>query len=913
MTELFASHSGKHSAILLIDASGSVVGNRFNDRLVFDKIKNVIDNLEETEYWVIFWNSNWFAHEKFTNGIFKLPFPVKKTNVDQPFTMVKGYINNKCLTFPHLAFNSIPDEWISKTDFTRIYFITDGEMGYADISYSDKNDLKNALSGSIRRLFEKFNNIQLNIITVEPRDMDFTQIETLRQAAGCDVYNVIMENHLTKYVTKFISYTLNNTNGFVHINKNIAPPGFVPFGDKFFSELKVGEFIHYLRNLIGHTTDQDELLKIVQSLSTTLCTLTKDKPKKLADDIIKTFCSFFNDTCLDQMFVQFILTDAVQKENAGMAGVFAVYRNQLKDLYKQANDLLLTNVKNAIGIAECFLTLPLGNLGNQIVSGHFRVIDKNISIDAKSYPQSSIMINEFLLPVIPLDYSGNSPMNEQCLRQWVRLLVHKLYNVNAVDDVVIYIVLSIVFRVVQSPVDLSIKNSYRNLGTIMLKKKRMNSDTTELARLENGELPTPNSGKIESFYAFMETIKPRLELTIHPMTLWYAVCLAMNNPALASKQLLHCRSFIEVDFPGVDPVKLLDVIIVPHVTCHTIPFETVLDYNCLITMEDTSTTGGYRFLPHTNLVGTNCCPVYVLSEEGHRNLLSNLATSLCPICYTQLTAASFQHVDKKPPMPEMMILPPGTPNIFTMNNGSRAAASAASATALLPPATVAASSAAVYSGALTKRGTLVIMKGTVGVGKTTYSTKLKERVEAMDGQCIVVGTDKYCKTGMALPEAVARVKADILAINNLPDKKLLVVVIDTCGEKVTGNTIFDVNFTGWNKVNAWPNLDRSKMDGYLAWSLRNVLQRGAPNEASSHNLNPITTTTDVCVSVHKKKAQALFGKKIQSPASLGYGRPKEEIIAIINSAADTYQAYLDATIPIDAAVEKFINKKIIKQ
>ncbi len=43
-----------------------------------------------------------------------------------------------------------------------------------------------------------------------------------------------------------------------------------------------------------------------------------------------------------------------------------------------------------------------------------------------------------------------------------------------------------------------------------------------------------------------------------------------------------------------------------------IPFEQVLDYSgCLITMEETSKTGGFRFLQHKNLVGVQCSPVYV--------------------------------------------------------------------------------------------------------------------------------------------------------------------------------------------------------------------------------------------------------------------------------------------------------------
>src|SRR5581483_7944930 len=105
------------------------------------------------------------VQKNFTNGIYKIPFVVNKSTLEQIFIFIKSYINNNCLTFPHLAFDNISEEWISNTSFTRIYFITDGEIGHDNISKCKKNSLKIALSKSIKQLFNKHNNIQLNIIT----------------------------------------------------------------------------------------------------------------------------------------------------------------------------------------------------------------------------------------------------------------------------------------------------------------------------------------------------------------------------------------------------------------------------------------------------------------------------------------------------------------------------------------------------------------------------------------------------------------------------------------------------------------------------------------------------------------------------------------------------------------------------
>lgn len=903
--DLFASHQSKQAPILLIDASGSVISCLFNGKTVFDKIKELIMGLEEQEFRVIFWNSDMNAQKFFAGGIYKLPFVVKKASLEMAFSVVKPNIHGGCLTFPHLGFESIPSEWISLVEPTKIYFITDGEMGYSNITTYDKNGLKLKLQNAIQKLFTKFTTIQLNIITVEPKTMDFTQIETLQRAAGCDVYNVIMDNHLTKYITKFVSYTLNNLTGFVHINKIIPPPGFVPFGDQYFSEQRIGEFVKYLVDLINNTKDDNELLKIVQYLSSTLCVLTKDKPVKMQTAIIKTFCGLFAGTTLDNMFVHFILSDAVEKENAGSADIFAAYRARMRDLYKQANELLLKNVKDAIGINETFLTLPLDN---KIIAGHFRMIDRNLIIKGTTYPQSGISINQIILPIIPFDYTGSSAMNEQCLRQWVRVLISKMYGVNAMEDIVIYLVLSIVLKIVLSDVDDDIKNAYRKLGTVMLRKKRMNSDMTELERLENGELPIPNSGKIEAFHGYMEQINRIYGLALHPMTTWYAMCLALNNESLMTKQLIHCQEHIKQNFPELDSKNLLDHLKsrMEQVVCYKIPFESVLDYHCLITLEDTSVSGGYRFLPHHNFMGVTCCPVYVLSRDGYRTLMENPETSVCPICFTRLNDSHFGVVGPKPSIPdELSIFGEGIVNLFSND----AVIPEVKILKHVPISTTSSTHIPMTSDnyELKNKGTVVLMRGVVGSGKTTFSMKIKERVEAAGNKCIVVGVDQYCKTGMSVPDAITKIKEELVQIDSL-DAKRIVVVIDTCGDKQSSNNVFfGVDFRKWKKVNAWPNLQRTMMDEYLAWTLRNVLRRGVPTETDHYYLNPANGNLNTCIQVHKTKTRSLFGKKNQ------YILPEmsatmDEVMSHINDKADAYQQMLDTKMLLDEQVDKIYIK-----
>ena len=891
MSDLFESHTAKHTTILLIDASGSVIQNKFNDVLIFDQIKIIINELNETEYRVIFWNSDKNAEDFFKGGVYKLPFIVKKNTLDQAFMFVRKHIKNTCLTFPHLAFDSISDDWIKNTDLTKIYFITDGEMGYSNISSSDKNILKVKLSNSIQRLFAK-SNVQLHIITIEPKNMDFTQMETLEKAAGCDVFNVISESRLTNYITKFVSYTPNNLNGFVHLSKNIPPAGYVPFGEKYFSEFRTNEFITYLADLITSTNAKDDaddhLLQIVQSLSSTICVLIKDKPAKIVEDITKTFCKLFENTVLDNMFVKFILTDAIQRELDGMANVFAAYRSQLKNLYKQANDLLQKNVKDAIGINDQFISFPIDN---KIITGSFRLIDKNLTINKVLYPQAAILSGNVHLPILPFN-GNNSAINEQCLRQWMRLLVQKMYHVDTMGDIVIYIMLATLLRIVISDgINDDVKNSYRQLATIMLQKKRTNSDATEISKFEDGELPIPNTGKIETFYTMMEKINEILRTKLQPMTLWYCMCLALDNDRMITKQLIHCKDSIEKDFPGTDPIGILSNIksMLTPITHYDIPFENILDYSCLIIGEDISKVGGFRFLPHKNIVGSACSPIYVLSIEGHAQLIANQETSVCPICYARLTEASFEKVGPKPQPVDFFA--EKTFDVF----GN-----------VVPKVHQKFSATLTFN----KKGSLIIMKGTIGSGKTKSSMMIKNQIEKRDGYCFVVGTDKYCKSGKTISEAIMLIREELSEINDLEDNnKNLFVVIDTCGEKQPTNIIFECDFTGWSKVNYWPNLIRSEMMGYFAWSLRNVLRRGKPSIDDNYYFNMIDAGTKTCIEVHKKKIIALFGKK-SVYLKINFLDSCSEVLSKINDLADAYQTKLDTLMPLDDKITAFVETLI---
>ncbi len=879
----------KRPVILLIDASGSVRSPYRGSTTIIDEMESIVKNIKAEQFRIIFWNSDKVSEENnknFPRGLLQIMHVVDKSVIKQPFFFAKSKIVDSSLTFPHLGFQAIPKEWIDDKEPTHVYFITDGQMGYGSCPSSELQSLKTSLKLEIEKLFQKHNNIHLHIVTVEAKNMDFNQLETLNVAAGGDVFNVIQSNQLTKYITEFISYTPNNSQGYHHINTVIPPPGYVPFQKSYFSETKTNEFIRYLHDLIKKTPGEDDLLKIIQCLSSTLKVLTKDKPQKVVESIVQTFCDLFKGTVIDPTMAQFILADTILLESQGKAIVFSAYRSKLRDLYKQAQSLLQQNTKNVLGLTGDFITFPIDD---KIVYGHNSLVTETLKIGGSSYPNSSVKINNLVVPALPIITTEEcSLINEQCIRQFVRGIISRQYQVDQMGDIVIYIVLGLVLKVVLSDVDEKYTNAYRRLGHIMLRKKRLNTDITELQRLETGELPIPNSGKIETFYGFMDNVARLLNIRCKPMTLWYAMCLALNNPSLITKQLIHCSESISEEYQDIENVNLLIKLkeSIKPITVHEL---SLTDYKCIITLTDCSNEGGYMFKPHISLTNSTCAPVYVVSQHGYEMMMGQ-QNVLCPICYQSLNVNDFKAVGPKVGQDDIIFADsvrspfsqgekkpqiPSQKHNLTMSNSS-------------------------------SKKILVLMKGTVGAGKSTFSRELQNAVEKIGGYCFNEGTDKYCCQGYTTPEACKMVTAELKKLETI-ENPLVVVIIDTCGDRNNSDVIFDIDFRGWKKIAVLANYNKDRQKQYLSWSLRNVLNRSLHSGTSNYYLNPVSAGVNVCVDVHHKKAIAIFGKKTQK---VSYGNTRESVLKDITTAADEYAQFLEQSMPIDKEIEKIMNKII---
>src|SRR5439155_19269490 len=88
-----------------------------------------------------------------------------------------------------VAIHHIPDSWYQK--HTHIYIVTDGEVN------SDRHKFADQVFSLAKRY------VNLNIVTVETNDSNYM---TNNVNAGSNIYTVLQDNKLTKYVRTFECY-----------------------------------------------------------------------------------------------------------------------------------------------------------------------------------------------------------------------------------------------------------------------------------------------------------------------------------------------------------------------------------------------------------------------------------------------------------------------------------------------------------------------------------------------------------------------------------------------------------------------------------------------------------------------------------------------------------------------------------
>jgi hypothetical protein len=206
-----------------------------------------------------------------------------------------------------------------------------------------------------------------------------------------------------------------------------------------------------------------------------------------------------------------------------------------------------------------------------------------------------------------------------------------------------------------------------------------------------------------------------------------------------------------------------------------------------------------------------------------------------------------------------------------------------------------------------KRRILIILKGTVGAGKSTYAGELQRQIEAKGWTCLSEGTDKYSRIGSTNKQASDKVHQALSQSKKITNN--LVIIIDTCGERTNSSTIFGYCFTGWETHTLWPNyrcdFDEQMQLKYLKWSLSNVLNRPSYSPSSNYYLNPESVSLSLCIKIHRDKFKRLIGN---CPTVCTSNLDKNIILAELKPTYDEFTDWLSTNMDLTQTVSEFLDQ-----
>ena len=616
--------------ILLIDNSQSTTNTFSPTANVFDymgqKLHSLLEEKKIKESYALAWSS-----EASTKVLGHVSTPdllslLKKISLEGEHTDLST------------AFHSLPSGWLEKQHID-IYIVTDGEIN------KDVHHFGQQIKDLIHHNVEK--KIQFYILTVEANDTDYSLHEA---NAGNKLFQIIQDNNLTHYVQTFVSFNHRfSDQPFYHLCKPNLQRGYIPFKNKSFSVLRLHLFLQYVSTLIKKLSEE-EVFSLLHDLFPTIDTILKHQAPLLHEGIVDMFCQLFRE-CKNYSEICISLRTGLEKFRKGAAITYHQYKNERKSIFENAQKLLYENVSRNICQLHHeheFQSFPISLQNNKHTKYLYRVhssqVQAPLRIGIQKYPQACFSFDKYNLPILPMSMDNTTPIQNQCLRQWIRTVYSLLYHLSSSDDMILYLYLSNMLSVCLSDgVSKKTKKNIIKMGEIMLEKGRFQSTEREIDSLLDGNPPLPS---VESS-SYMTSILNQCAClsgfqNIHAYTLWYGIIMLLGNKQLIKNQYTHCKDDLKKDLPRhIQTKDLLSFLKTKSSFTYQekdffYPMEE-LEYFCYLTLEDTSSTGGYKLPPHPFAPSNTCSPRYVISKEGWNALKEKNSSYLtCPLCYTPL-------------------------------------------------------------------------------------------------------------------------------------------------------------------------------------------------------------------------------------------------------------------------------------
>lgn len=635
--------------IVLLDSSGSTSSVfESTSKSIFSTYKDVLKKIlrpEQTSIYLAQWSSSFKS-----NGLIELNSlgQIKQhesgsTNLDCALNFDKTFCENKSLV--------------------EIYILTDGECGGGDVFVTKLKELFKVVNGKLH----------IYIVTLTDTECDY---KTTNYDYGTQIYNIILQNSLSKNIKKFISFNnLYWETPYINLSNPEYHDGFIPYLDKYFSIMNLGKFMEWIDGEIKlHYENFDELLKISHNLVPTILHLSKNKSLKIQSDMIRMFAELFEDTPI-QDDVLTMLQKCVQDYNQGVVSSYQNYRDRRNKLFENAQITLLENVSEATSsmTQKHYVSFIVNDT---IITFSPNQVQEQFQIYNIKYMNACASVENSNIPVLPTNTktSVNADTNtmkkhhfgNQCIRQWIRTIYSARYGTYSSDDFLLYMFLTDFVRVRLSPsIPSDIIQYYRNLAFVILDRNRFQSGgKQEITFLLEGNHPQPNMGLIDEIYKIfakcIENAQIFKDLKFTPMVLWWAIVLSLNNKKLEKVQWNYCEKevwdFVSSynDMTTFEPNKFLEFVsnliqnvigANPHIKYYDYSQYDLSkpDFYDFVTLDENKDDVGYQINKHILYGKKYCTSKYVICESTWKELEG--CSVNCPLCQKSLTQDDFTWIN----------------------------------------------------------------------------------------------------------------------------------------------------------------------------------------------------------------------------------------------------------------------------
>ena len=840
----------------LLDNSGST-GNIFRLSSILEKSKQVVKELSllnrngKNLLFTFSCNAKFISEIKISqNGTVMFPpgiIPEGSTNTDIGFQLILSKVE--------------------EFKITKVILITDG----------DTNSLPYLLQRSANSFHEK--KVDIEIIAISARNIDFNRLSSSEEKSipGLDVVNIM--NKPAKIYTPLnpdIPYELAKS---------------VDSSTKCWTllEISISKLVPLpilITRIINDLIDCD-IDFTTETIQEELQTLFIEIGMLLGKIYVK----------FPENFLESILKDLESKTNADLSE-FVLFGFDLK---KQNVPFIRTNIQRRI-------------IDHKTQQTSFHNATDDLRIKGTSLGEEAITFADGVICVMKdpskltinngfsIDAYGNTYFsfgtNEQAIRQGMRSFCgeKKGFRDSRNSPSVIFFIISKIFLFLICCPELNLDDSYikilLKLARIQCGQKKQEKDRSYsnsfLEEWEDGNIPLIHFSRKET-HADLHTDKQINEANLNPSEFWAIAMIFLGEKAFESQKPFF-QAYFESENISINRESILAFLREKYSSkvTGTVKFLTIDEKKSVITLEDfPDGITIFQNQPHTTNRGYLCDTKthYSLEERAqlgnkcvwcNKTLEDHQFVQIASINEAQLTnndppkfiqqQVTFNHSAQQNVTNTHL-----NTGVFTLNTS------------------------------VLKR-VVIVMEGTVGAGKTTVSQRIQDKVEQMGGYCANESTDKYCKTGMQTKDAIKKVTAVLRGISRIRNN-LIFVIIDTCGERNTGNTFFNVPFDGWLIHRIRPNFELSRIRQYFCWSLRNVLLRPLHSRDTNYWLNPESATVSVCKKVHSDKSRALFGSnfiEVSNKSNL------HDILNDIENEALQYEEFLSTSMPLNVYVDNLI-------